>query len=80
MKCVNSADEGEGGTFVQRCPEAIKPHIPAIEDLCLKYITYDPNYNYDADEGEGGFHMETKLGGFEEPHRVHRFYISFQTS
>lgn len=46
--------------FVQRCPEAIKPHIPAIVDLCLKYITYDPNYNYEADEGETGNRMETE--------------------
>lgn len=46
--------------FVQRCPETIKPHIPSIVDLCLKYITYDPNYNYEADDGEGGFHMETE--------------------
>ena len=21
-------------------------------DLCLKYISYDPNYNYDDDENE----------------------------
>lgn len=46
--------------FVQRCPEAIKPHIPSIVDLCLKYITYDPNYNYEADDGEPGFQMETE--------------------
>lgn len=46
--------------FVQRCPEAIKPHIPSIVDLCLKYITYDPNYNYEADDGESGFQMETE--------------------
>lgn len=46
--------------FVQRCPEPIKPHIPAIVGLCLKYITYDPNYNYEADDGElgGGASME----------------------
>ena len=22
-------------------------HIPGIMTLCLQYITYDPNYNYD---------------------------------
>ncbi|XP_035907523.1 cullin-associated NEDD8-dissociated protein 1 [Anopheles stephensi] len=44
--------------FVQRCPEAIIPHIPTIVDLCLKYITYDPNYNYEADDGDGGTSME----------------------
>lgn len=46
--------------FVQRCPEAIKPHIPSIVDLCLTYLTYDPNYNYEADDGEPGFQMETE--------------------
>ncbi|XP_063702337.1 cullin-associated NEDD8-dissociated protein 1 [Culicoides brevitarsis] len=39
--------------FVYRCPEAITPHIPEIVKLCLKYITYDPNYNYEADDGDG---------------------------
>lgn len=38
--------------FIVRCPDAIKPHIPSIVDLCLKYITYDPNYNYEADDGD----------------------------
>lgn len=46
--------------FVQRCPEAIISHIPSIVNLCLKYITYDPNYNYEADEGETGLSMETE--------------------
>lgn len=36
--------------FVQRCPKEITPHIPAIIKLCLKYMTYDPNYNYDEDD------------------------------
>ncbi|XP_035780587.1 cullin-associated NEDD8-dissociated protein 1-like [Anopheles albimanus] len=44
--------------FVQRCPEAIMPHIPTIVELCLKYITYDPNYNYEADDGDGGISMD----------------------
>jgi cullin-associated NEDD8-dissociated protein 1 len=40
--------------------DAIKPHIPAIVDLCLRYITYDPNYNYEADDGDVGLSMETE--------------------
>lgn len=36
--------------FVQRCPEATTSHIPLIVNLCLNYITYDPNYNYEADD------------------------------
>ncbi len=30
----------------------MSPHIQAIIKLCLKYIIYDPNYNYDADDDE----------------------------
>jgi cullin-associated NEDD8-dissociated protein 1 len=46
--------------FVNRCPEAIVPHIPTIIELCLKYVTYDPNYNYEADDGENGASMDTE--------------------
>lgn len=46
--------------FVYRCPDAIVPHIPAIIELCQKYITYDPNYNYEADDGEAGIAMDTE--------------------
>lgn len=28
--------------------------------LCLKYVTYDPNYNYEADDGEGSNVMDTE--------------------
>lgn len=28
--------------------------------LCLNYITYDPNYNYEADEGEAANFMDTE--------------------
>uniref|UniRef100_A0A8C2DUM3 Cullin-associated and neddylation-dissociated 2 (putative) n=1 Tax=Cyprinus carpio TaxID=7962 RepID=A0A8C2DUM3_CYPCA len=38
--------------FVSRCPKEMSPNIQAIIKLCLKYITYDPNYNYDADDDE----------------------------
>ncbi|CAK1601877.1 unnamed protein product [Parnassius mnemosyne] len=41
--------------FVLKCPKEVQPHIPTIIDLCLKMITYDPNYNYeDEEEGAGG--------------------------
>lgn len=38
-------------------------HIPSVMGLCLKYITFDPNYNYDNDEEEM---METENGEDEE--------------
>lgn len=28
--------------------------------ICLNYITYDPNYNYDADDGDGNASMDTE--------------------
>ncbi|XP_045537581.1 cullin-associated NEDD8-dissociated protein 1 [Papilio machaon] len=41
--------------FVLKCPKEVQPHIPTIIELCLKMITYDPNYNYeDEEEGGGG--------------------------
>jgi len=49
--------------MVSKCGSEISPHIPAIVALCLEYLTYDPNYNYDDgddsdmecdDEGEEG--------------------------
>lgn len=30
-----------------KCGNEIAPHIPTITKLCLVYICYDPNYNYD---------------------------------
>ncbi|XP_058803044.1 cullin-associated NEDD8-dissociated protein 1 [Phymastichus coffea] len=38
--------------FVYRCPKEITPHINKILEICLMYITYDPNYNYDDDAGD----------------------------
>jgi cullin-associated NEDD8-dissociated protein 1 len=34
---------------VRRCPKEISKYTKQIMDLCLKFITYDPNYNYDDD-------------------------------
>ena len=33
--------------MVSKCGSEISCHIPGIVSLCLEYITYDPNYNYD---------------------------------
>ncbi|NWT03941.1 CAND1 protein, partial [Mionectes macconnelli] len=48
-----------------RCPKEIDTHIPSVMGLCLKYITFDPNYNYDNEEEEGEM-METENGEDEE--------------
>lgn len=47
--------------FVQKCPDKITPHINQIVTLCLVYVTYDPNYNYEADDGEPGHMMDTEF-------------------
>ncbi|NXD75224.1 CAND1 protein, partial [Halcyon senegalensis] len=49
-----------------RCPKEIDPHMPNVMGLCLKYITFDPNYNYDNEEEEDEEMMETENGEDEE--------------
>ncbi|XP_018410749.1 PREDICTED: cullin-associated NEDD8-dissociated protein 1-like [Nanorana parkeri] len=44
-------------SFIKRCPKEISSYVPTITELCLKYIAYDPNYNYDSEEEEDA--MET---------------------
>ncbi|XP_066581205.1 cullin-associated NEDD8-dissociated protein 1 [Prorops nasuta] len=56
-------------SFVYRCPKEITPHISKIIKICLVYITYDPNYNYDDDANEsedGDGLMETEEYGDED--------------
>ncbi|XP_062977493.1 cullin-associated NEDD8-dissociated protein 1-like [Elgaria multicarinata webbii] len=53
-------------SFVRRCPKEIGPHLPSVTGLCLKYITYDPNYNYDNEEEDEEEIMETENGEDEE--------------
>uniref|UniRef100_A0AAY4B150 TATA-binding protein interacting (TIP20) domain-containing protein n=1 Tax=Denticeps clupeoides TaxID=299321 RepID=A0AAY4B150_9TELE len=48
--------------FIRRCPKEMSPHIDTVIKICLTYITYDPNYNYDADDSA----METEDGDDEE--------------
>ncbi|XP_041975254.1 cullin-associated NEDD8-dissociated protein 1 [Aricia agestis] len=51
--------------FVLKCPKEVQPHIPTIIDLCLKMITYDPNYNYEDDEDGVGEDEEMEDESFE---------------
>ncbi|XP_046614715.1 cullin-associated NEDD8-dissociated protein 1 [Neodiprion virginianus] len=57
-------------SFVYRCPNEITPHINKIIEICLSYITYDPNYNYDDDlseQSDGDWVvMETEEDGEED--------------
>ncbi|NXX80242.1 CAND1 protein, partial [Urocolius indicus] len=58
------AFESFGSICCDRCPKEIDPHIPNVMGLCLKYITFDPNYNYDNEDEEEM--METENGEDEE--------------
>ncbi|XP_068626901.1 cullin-associated NEDD8-dissociated protein 1 [Battus philenor] len=53
--------------FVLKCPKEVQPHITTIIDLCLKMITYDPNYNYEDDEEGGGGEDEEMEDESAEP-------------
>lgn len=35
--------------MVLKCGKEITPHLSAITALCLHYICYDPNYNYEEE-------------------------------
>ncbi|XP_035214585.1 cullin-associated NEDD8-dissociated protein 1-like [Stegodyphus dumicola] len=45
-------------SFVRRCPKEISPHVSTIVKICLKYLCYDPNYNYDDDDVTDSMEME----------------------
>ncbi|XP_041671134.1 cullin-associated NEDD8-dissociated protein 2 isoform X2 [Cheilinus undulatus] len=36
--------------FIRRCPKEMSPHVSTVTQLCLKFMTFDPNYNYDEEE------------------------------
>ena len=42
-----------------RCPKEVYPHVSTVISLCLRYLTYDPNYNYD-DEDEDDNAMDAE--------------------
>uniref|UniRef100_A0A493T751 Cullin associated and neddylation dissociated 2 (putative) n=1 Tax=Anas platyrhynchos platyrhynchos TaxID=8840 RepID=A0A493T751_ANAPP len=63
-------------SFVRRCPKEIDPHIPSVMGLCLKYITFDPNYNYDNEEEEEEERMETENGEDEEQGEVRQVFLA----
>uniref|UniRef100_A0A8C3G8B5 TATA-binding protein interacting (TIP20) domain-containing protein n=1 Tax=Cyclopterus lumpus TaxID=8103 RepID=A0A8C3G8B5_CYCLU len=51
--------------FIRRCPKEMSPHIATVTQLCLKFMTFDPNYNYDDEEEEENS-MDTEDGPDEE--------------
>ena len=47
--------------MVCKCGSEMSPHIPEITKLCLKYLTYDPNYNYN-DEDDSDMECDDEVG------------------
>jgi len=45
-------------SLILRCPAESKPFLDKIIELCLNYIKYDPNYNYDSDEEEDDMELD----------------------
>jgi cullin-associated NEDD8-dissociated protein 1 len=37
-------------SFLLHCPNLVEPHLPAILQAALTYMSYDPNYSYGDDE------------------------------
>uniref|UniRef100_A0A8C9YHC2 TATA-binding protein interacting (TIP20) domain-containing protein n=1 Tax=Sander lucioperca TaxID=283035 RepID=A0A8C9YHC2_SANLU len=48
--------------FIRRCP----PHVATVTQLCLKFMTFDPNYNYDDEEQQEEDSMDVEEGLDEE--------------
>ncbi|KAM9409522.1 cullin-associated NEDD8-dissociated protein 2 [Pholidichthys leucotaenia] len=52
--------------FIRRCPKEMSPHITTVTQLCLKFMTFDPNYNYDDNGEEDEDSMDVEDGSDEE--------------
>ena len=52
--------------FCLRCPKEVKPFIKDIVSICVTYIKYDPNYNYDDENGDGDEGSEMDTDGEED--------------
>ena len=45
-------------SFIRKCAKQMTPHIGIVISICLEYLCYDPNYNYDDDDEKNGDSME----------------------
>ncbi|XP_017287004.1 cullin-associated NEDD8-dissociated protein 2 [Kryptolebias marmoratus] len=52
--------------FIRRCPKEMSPHVATVTQLCLKFMTFDPNYNYDDSEEDEEDSMDVEDGLDEE--------------
>ncbi|XP_041836298.1 cullin-associated NEDD8-dissociated protein 2 isoform X2 [Melanotaenia boesemani] len=52
--------------FIHKCPKEMSPHVATVTQLCLKFMTFDPNYNCDDGEEEEEDTMDIEDGLDEE--------------
>ncbi|XP_037535620.1 cullin-associated NEDD8-dissociated protein 2 [Nematolebias whitei] len=52
--------------FIRRCPKEMSPHVATVTQLCLKFMTFDPNYNDDDSEEDEEDSMDVEDGLDEE--------------
>nr|CAG4647643.1 EOG090X00HY [Moina brachiata] len=38
--------------LVQKCPKEMAPHVCTLTTICMNLLAYDPNYNYEEENGE----------------------------
>lgn len=50
--------------MVYKCGKEIGPHLPNIVNVCVKYIQYDPNYNYDDGEDDEDMELDDAVSYF----------------
>lgn len=52
--CIQSFE-----SFICKCPKEVTSYIQQINELCLEYLCYDPNYNYGDENEDDGDAMDT---------------------
>ncbi|KAI6186489.1 hypothetical protein M3Y98_00138100 [Aphelenchoides besseyi] len=52
--------------FISRCNREIVRFLPSIVDVCIQFIKYDPNYQYDSEDENGVDEEEMEVDGADD--------------
>lgn len=60
-------------SLAERCAADMAPHVPRVRSLCLRFMSFDPNYSYEdaddaagaGDEDEFDDYGDDEYGGYE---------------
>ncbi|KAA8593608.1 hypothetical protein FQN60_009724 [Etheostoma spectabile] len=52
--------KGPPTSMTRTCPKEMSPHVATVTQLCLKFMTYDPNYNYDDEDQQEDDSMDVE--------------------